>query len=115
MQMYTDPNRVRADVPGRVEGNPVFIYHDAFNADRAEVDDLKTRYREGRVGDVEVKKKLIAALERFLAPVRERRVALEHDGDIVADILADGNREVRVVARETMALVRDAMGITYYR
>jgi tryptophanyl-tRNA synthetase len=58
MRMYTDPNRVRADIPGQVEGNPVFTYHDLFNPDRDEVDDLKARYREGRVGDVEVKRKL---------------------------------------------------------
>src|ERR671918_902108 len=57
-QMYTDPKRIRADIPGTVEGNPVFIYHDAFNPDTAEVDDLKTRYRAGQVGDVEVKTKL---------------------------------------------------------
>ena len=67
-RMYTDPKRVRADVPGTVEGNPVFIYHDAFNPDTAEVDDLKTRYREGRVGDVEVKTKLAAALNAYLDP-----------------------------------------------
>ena len=58
MQMYTDPKRIRADIPGTVEGNPVFMYHDAFNPDTAEVEDLKTRYRAGKVGDVEVKKKL---------------------------------------------------------
>lgn len=56
--MYTDPKRIRADIPGTVEGNPVFIYHDIFNPDRDEVDDLKARYRQGRVGDVEVKEKL---------------------------------------------------------
>src|SRR3982751_3934505 len=61
-QMYTDPKRVRADIPGTVEGNPVFIYHDAFNPDTAEVDDLKERYRAGKVGDVEVKTKLAKAL-----------------------------------------------------
>ena len=61
-QMYTDPKRVRADIPGTVEGNPVFIYHDAFNPNRDEVDDLKARYREGKVGDVEVKTKLAAAI-----------------------------------------------------
>ncbi len=61
-QMYTDPKRVRADIPGTVEGNPVFIYHDAFNPNAAEVDDLKERYREGKVGDVEVKTKLAAAI-----------------------------------------------------
>ncbi len=115
MRMYTDPNRVRADVPGRVEGNPVFIYHDAFNLDRAEVDDLKTRYREGRVGDVEVKQKLIAALETFLAPVRERRAESERQPGLVEDILAEGNRAVRAVARETMEVVYDAMGMTYFR
>ena len=66
MQMYTDPKRVRADVPGTVEGNPVFDYHDAFNPDLAEVEDLKTRYRAGKVGDVEVKVKLVKAVERAI-------------------------------------------------
>jgi len=72
-QMYTDPKRVRADIPGTVEGNPVFIYHDAFNPDRDEVEDLKTRYRAGKVGDVEVKTKLAAAVNAVLDPLRERR------------------------------------------
>ena len=74
--MYTDPNRIRADIPGTVEGNPVFIYHDVFNPNKAEVEDLKTRYREGRVGDVEVKEKLTVALNNFLDPIRERRAAV---------------------------------------
>jgi tryptophanyl-tRNA synthetase len=69
-QMYTDPKRVRADIPGTVEGNPVFIYHDAFNPDTAEVDDLKARYRAGKVGDVEVKTKLAEALNAYLDPFR---------------------------------------------
>ena len=72
-QMYTDPKRVRADIPGTVEGNPVFIYHDAFNPDTAEVDDLKERYRAGKVGDVEVKTKLAKALNAYLDPIRARR------------------------------------------
>src|SRR4026209_2615103 len=72
-QMYTDPKRVRADVPGTVEGNPVFMYHDAFNTNVAEVEDLKARYRTGKVGDVEVKTKLAAALNATLEPLRERR------------------------------------------
>ena len=71
--MYTDPKRVRADIPGTVEGNPVFIYHDAFNPNRAEVDDLKARYRAGKVGDVEVKTKLADGDQRLLEPMRERR------------------------------------------
>jgi tryptophanyl-tRNA synthetase len=115
MRMYTDPNRVRADIPGRVEGNPVFTYHDLFNPDREEVDDLKTRYREGRVGDVEVKKKLARALNHFLAPVRERRAELAARAGLVEEVLHAGNEAARAAARETMLRVRDAMGITYYR
>ena len=115
MSMYTDPNRVRADIPGNVEGNPVFTYHDAFNPDRDEVEDLKTRYREGRVGDVEVKKKLFVALELFLAPIRERRAAYERTPDLVDDILATGNRVMREVASETLTAVRNAMGLNYFR
>ena len=115
MKMYTDPTRLRADMPGTVEGNPVFIYHDAFNTDREEVDDLKTRYREGRVGDVEVKKKLHVAIEAVLAPMRERRTHYEQQRDLVDDILHTGNEKMRSEARETMARVRDAMGLTYYR
>ncbi len=76
-RMYTDPRRVRADVPGRIEGNPVFVYHDAFNADRDEVEELKERYRRGKVGDVEVKEKLARAINDFLAPIRERRARYE--------------------------------------
>ncbi len=115
MRMYTDPNRLRATDPGTVEGNPVFIYHDAFNPDRDEVGDLKTRYREGRVGDVEVKKKLVAALEQFLAPIRERRAHFAAQEGLIEGILEEGNDAARAVARETMTRVRDAMGLTYYR
>src|SRR6478672_4620716 len=82
-QMYTDPKRVRADIPGTVEGNPVFIYHDAFNPDAAEVDDLKARYRTGKVGDVEVKTKLAAAVNAVLEPLRQRRATvLARPGDL---------------------------------
>ena len=75
--MYTDPARIRADIPGTVEGNPVFVYHDYFNDNVDEVNDLKERYRAGKVGDVEVKRKLAAALNRFLTPMRERRAQYE--------------------------------------
>ena len=115
MQMYTDPARVRADIPGRVEGNPVFIYHDIFNSDKAEVEDLKERYRQGRVGDVEVKEKLARALNAFLEPIRERRAALERDPTLVDDILREGNRVMRAIAAETMERAREAMGLTYFR
>ncbi|NJD09950.1 MAG: tryptophan--tRNA ligase [Gemmatimonadetes bacterium] len=115
MQMYTDPNRIRADIPGNVDGNPVFIYHDAFNRDVDEVNDLKERYRAGRVGDVEVKQKLFRAIELVLEPMRERRARFESRPGMVAEVLDAGNRRARAVAAETMALVREAMGITYYR
>src|SRR5204862_5653936 len=88
--MYTDPKRVRADIPGTVEGNPVFIYHDAFNPDKAEVEDLKARYRAGKVGDVEVKTKLAAAVNAMLDPIRARRAeALKRPG-YLKDVLVDG-------------------------
>jgi tryptophanyl-tRNA synthetase len=107
--MYTDPNRVRADIPGRVEGNPVFIYHDAFNPDVAEVNDLKDRYRKGTVGDVEVKRKLARAINTFLDPIRERRARYEANPGMVEEILMAGTRKMQAVAQETMAQVYDAM------
>ena len=114
-QMYTDPNRIRADIPGTVEGNPVFIYHDIFNPDADQVEDLKTRYRAGKVGDVEVKRKLADSLNAFLQPMRERRAALAARPGLIEEILATGCARMRDIARETMARVREAMGITYFR
>jgi tryptophanyl-tRNA synthetase len=112
-QMYTDPKRVRADIPGTVEGNPVFVYHDAFNADRAEVDDLKARYRAGRVGDVEVKTRLAAAINARLEPIRQRRAdALARPG-YLRDVVMEGSRKARARAIETMARVRAAVKLVY--
>src|SRR6186997_1994068 len=113
MRMYTDPKRIRADVPGTVEGNPVFTYHDAFNPDTAEVDDLKARYRAGKVGDVEVKTKLANALNAHLDPMRERRAALLGHPDELREILFEGSKRARAVARVTLERVRDAMKIAY--
>jgi len=113
MSMYTDPARIRADIPGNVEGNPVFTYHDAFNPDPDEVEDLKTRYRAGKVGDVEVKRRLVAALESTLEPMRERRAELLSKPAALREIIDDGSRKARRVAQDTMARVRDAMKISY--
>lgn len=105
--MYTDPNRVRADIPGKVEGNPVFIYHEIFNPDKDEVDDLKDRYRKGAVGDVEVKKKLNAALNNYLEPIREKREKLSDEA--VRDILRDGAEKARKKALKTITKVKKCL------
>lgn len=113
--MYTDPNRIRADIPGRVEGNPVFIYHNEFNDDRDEVRDLEERYRKGAVGDVEVKKKLAAAINRFLDPIRERRAVFAARKGLVEDIIQSGSERARAECHETLGQAREAMGLTYFR
>jgi tryptophanyl-tRNA synthetase len=113
MQMYTDPKRIRADIPGTVEGNPVFAYHDAFNPDTAEVEDLKTRYRAGKVGDVEVKTKLAEAINAHLDPLRARRAEVLAKPSGIRDILHEGSRKARIIAHETMERVRAAVKLKY--
>jgi tryptophanyl-tRNA synthetase len=110
--MYTDPKRIRADIPGTVEGNPVFIYHDVFNPDTEEVEDLKTRYREGKVGDVEVKEKLALAINAFLDPMRERRARFEADSGLVDRLIVEGTEKTRAEVRQTVLDMRKAMGLT---
>jgi tryptophanyl-tRNA synthetase len=110
--MYTDPNRVRADIPGNVEGNPVFAYHDVFNPNKAEVEDLKARYREGRVGDVEVKEKLAAALNTFLDPIRDRRQRFAEDKGYVEEVLYEGTNRMQKEADETLKVMKKAMGLS---
>ena len=112
MRMFTDPTRLRATDPGHVEGNPVFAYHDAFNPDTAEVQDLKDRYVAGKVGDVEVKQKLAAALNTMLDPIRERRAYYEARPDMVREALASGSAHARKIAQQTMAEVREALKLT---
>jgi tryptophanyl-tRNA synthetase len=112
-QMYTDPKRVRADIPGTVEGNPVFIYHDAFNPNVEEVEDLKARYRAGKVGDVEVKTKLAVALNDVLEPMRQRRADVLAKPNHLRDLLFDGSARARKEAAEKMDRVREAMKLRY--
>jgi tryptophanyl-tRNA synthetase len=113
MNMYTDPKRLRATDPGTVDGNPVFIYHDAFNPSKAEVDDLKERYRAGKVGDVEVKQKLAVAINNFLEPFREKRAYYLAHPMIPNDVLASGIRHMQAEAKATMELVRQKTGLSY--
>jgi tryptophanyl-tRNA synthetase len=101
--------------PGHVEGNPVFVYHDFFNPDKAEVEELKERYRKGTVGDVEVKRRLAKAINAFLDPIRERRAALlRQDPRIVEDVLQAGSERARAEARRTLHEVRAAMKLDYF-
>jgi tryptophanyl-tRNA synthetase len=113
MGMYTDPTRLRATDPGHVEGNPVFMYHDAFNPNTAEVDDLKERYVRGAVGDVEVKQKLVVALNNLLDPIRERRARFEAKPERVKEALAKGSKAGWDAAEATMVDVRKALRLDY--
>ncbi|KKT39541.1 MAG: Tryptophanyl-tRNA synthetase [Candidatus Collierbacteria bacterium GW2011_GWC1_45_47] len=113
MSMYTDPTRLKPTDPGHVEGNPVFTYHDAFNDNKDEVEDLKKRYKDGQVGDVEVKQKLAVAINKVLAPMRERRALLEKDPARVDQILRNGVDRGNKVANETLLIVKRAMKIDY--
>jgi len=111
MSMYTDPNRIRPTDPGTVEGNPVFIYHDAFNTNTDEVNELKERYRAGTVGDVEVKQKLEIAINAFLEPIRARRE--QYPIEKVKEIVAEGTKHALAEAAVTMDMVREAIQIDY--
>ncbi len=110
--MYTDPNRIRADIPGRTDGNPVFIYHTIFNQNREEVRDLTERYQAGTVGDVEVKEKLAKAINGFLEPLRERRAKYAAEKGIVDLVIYEGTQRMRLEARETLQAARKAMGLS---
>ena len=112
MGSYTDPNRKHATDPGNVEGNPIFIYHDIVNDDKDEVENLKRRYREGKVGDVEVKEKLFEAHKRKFSEARRKRRDLENDIELAKEILEKGAEKARKVAKETMREVYRVVGIT---
>lgn len=112
MGCFTDPNRVKATDPGKVEGNPVFIYHDLINDDKKEVNDLKERYRKGKVGDVEVKERLFDAHMRLFKEARRKRKELEKKPEIARKVLKDGAEKAREFAKKTMAEVYEIIGIS---
>jgi tryptophanyl-tRNA synthetase len=110
--MYTDPNRIHADIPGKVEGNPVFCYLDVFDKDKAALDILKARYREGTISDVAVKERLFFALEEFLKPIREKRREIEKEHGYVEEILYDGTMKMLDIASDLIKEVKSAMGLS---
>jgi len=114
MSMYTDPTRLRATDPGHVEGNPVFAYHDAFNPNKEEVEEMKRLYRIGGIGDVAVKRALVKALNDFLEPIREERAKYEAKPDMVREVMMEGTRKARTRGEETVRIVREAMKIDYF-
>ncbi len=111
MKMFTDPNRTSADIPGKVEGNPVFIYHDIFNSNKEELTDFKDRYKKGKIGDVEIKKSLIAHINNFLDPIRERRSKILKNKDEIPDIIFEGSRRAREITKNNIELIREAMNL----
>lgn len=113
MRAYTDPSRIRATDPGHLEGNVVFAYLDAFCQNQKELEELKSRYKKGTIGDVAVKKRLIEILNDFLAPIRGRRKELEANPKIVGKVLSDGIEKTRKETRETLRLMREAMHLDY--
>lgn len=108
MQMYTDPNRLRASDPGTVENNPLWIFHDLFNPNTDWVAEAKSRYQQGAIGDVACKKELVAVLNAKLEPIRARRKAFEQDPGYVHSVLRAGKERANAVAGETLARVKAA-------
>lgn len=113
MGMYTDPNHIRVEDPGTVEGNVVFTYLDVFDPNKKEVDELKAQYRKGGLGDVVLKKRLIDIMENFIAPIRARRQELAKDPGYVMNVLLDGTKKTLRVAQQTMYDVRRAIKLDY--
>ena len=111
MSMYTDPKRTSASVPGTIEGNPLFIYHEIFNKNISEVEKFAERYRTGDVGDVEVKKALVKALNTFLNPIRFRRKNFEEQKGLIDKVLTEGTKKARVEIQNTLQIVKQSLGL----
>lgn len=114
MSMYTDPNHLRVEDPGDTKNNPVFIYLDVFAKDRKKVAEMKAHYESGGLGDVKCKQYLNEVMQEFLAPIREKRKALEKDMDKVIKIFEEGSKKARSVAEQTLKRIRKNMGIEYF-
>lgn len=113
MSMYTDPTRIHATDPGHVDGNPVFAYHDIFNPDKAEVAEIKTRYREGKIGDVDVKRRLVDVLNAYLAPLREQRAEYISQPKMLLEVLFSGTVKAKFIAQQTLEEAYEKMGLMH--
>jgi len=114
MSMYTDPNHIRVEDPGQIEGNTVFTYLDVFANDKDAVEEMKEHYKRGGLGDMKVKKYLNEVMQAELEPIRNRRIEFEKDIDVIYDMLKDGSDKARAVASNTLKEVREAMGLEYF-
>lgn len=115
MSMYTDPNHIHVEDPGKIEGNTVFTYLDVFDPDKDKVAELKEEYQKGGLGDVKIKRYLNKVLEAELAPIRERREKFAQDEDAVYEMLLEGSNKANQVANATLEQVRDAIGLNYFK
>lgn len=114
MSMYTDPKRLKATDKGQVENNPLWIFHETFNPDQEWVREAEERYRQGAIGDVECKKRLVDVLVALIEPFRQRRLELEKDISQVINVLREGTAKANVVAEETLVLAKKAMKQYYF-
>ena len=124
MTMYTDPNHIRVEDPGDTKNNPVFMYLEAFSTDEhfakylpefKNLEDLKTHYEQGGVGDVKIKKFLANVLNDVLTPIRERRAIYENNIEAVYKMLEEGSKKARAKSEEVLTRVRKAIGVEYFK
>ena len=111
--MYTDPGHIRVEDPGKIEGNTVFEYLDAFGSDKQVIADLKEQYQRGGLGDMKVKSYLLEVLQEFLTPMRERRALLENNPDEVRKILYAGTQKAHEITQKTLQEVKEVMHLVW--
>lgn len=114
MKMYTDPDHIKVEDPGKIEGNVVFAYLDIFAEDKEKVAEMKAHYQKGGLGDVAVKKYLIEEMDKILKPIREKRSELEKNPDMIYEILKKGSSKAEKIAAQTLKEVKQAMKIDYF-
>lgn len=114
MKMYTDPDHIRVEDPGKIEGNVVFAYLDVFAEDKEKVAEMKAHYQKGGLGDVAVKKYLVEEMDKVLKPIRERREELAKNPEAIYEILRKGSKKAEKVAAQTLKELKQAMKIDYF-